>query len=66
MWENWVATSAATKTVTLNSDSSAGQNKNFHTVSMFFALLSKKKTLQEINQNFLEPGHTHMECDCDH
>jgi len=30
---------------------------------MFFALLSKKKTLQEINHKFLEPGHTHMECD---
>jgi len=54
------------KTVTLYSDSCAGQNKNSHIVSMFFTLLSKKKTLKEINHKFLEPGHTHMECDCDH
>lgn len=55
------------KTVTLYSDSCAGQNKNSHIVSMFFTLLyKKKKTLKEINHKFLEPGHTHMECDCDH
>lgn len=54
------------KTVTLYSDSCAGQNKNSHIVSMFFTLLSKKKILKEINHKFLELGNTHMECDCDH
>lgn len=54
------------KLVTLYSDSCAGQNKNSHLSSMFFYLLSKKTSLNEINHKFLEPGHTHMECDTDH
>lgn len=54
------------RVVTLYSDSCAGQNKNSHLSSMFFCLLTKKTSLNEINHKFLEPGHTHMECDTDH
>lgn len=49
------------KTVTLYSDSCAGQNKNSNIASMFFAVLLKKKNIEEIKHTFLEPGHTHIQ-----
>lgn len=33
---------------------------------MFFTILEKKTSIQQINHKFLVPGHTHMECDSDH
>ncbi|CAH1710610.1 unnamed protein product [Aphis gossypii] len=54
------------KTVTLYSDTCAGQNKNSHVASMFTFLLQKKKSIDEIHHKFLIPGHTRMESDSDH
>lgn len=33
---------------------------------MFMYVLSKKDNLQVVDQKFLLPGHTHLECDSDH
>jgi len=54
------------KTVILYSDFCAGQNKNSFISAMFFTILEKKTSIQQINHKFLVPGHTHMECDSDH
>lgn len=54
------------KTLTFYSDTCAGQNKNSYLPVMFMLLLQKNPNLQQIDHKFLEPGHTHMECDTDH
>lgn len=50
----------------LYSDSCAGQNKNLHVSVMFMAALERNPNLLIIDHTFLEPGHTHLECDVDH
>ncbi|CAH1114891.1 unnamed protein product [Psylliodes chrysocephalus] len=54
------------KTLTFYSDTCAGQNKNSFLPIMFMLLMREIKSLENINHKFLEPGHTHMECDTDH
>ncbi|KAE8741241.1 hypothetical protein FOCC_FOCC013228 [Frankliniella occidentalis] len=48
------------------SDTCGGQNKNSIINSALVTALSRKKTLKVIDQKFLVPGHTHLECDGDH
>lgn len=48
------------------SDSCSGQNKNSIVSTMFMTLLANNNTIETIDHKFLEPGHTHMECDVDH
>lgn len=55
-----------TKNITLYSDTCAGQNKNSYLPIMYMLVLRKQKSLSYIEHKFLEPGHTHMECDTDH
>ncbi len=53
------------KTLVLFSDSCGGQNRNqFVAAAMLWA--AQKSDLQEISLNFLESGHTQMECDAMH
>ncbi len=55
-----------TKHLRLYSDSCPGQNKNAIMACMLQYSLSKHDGLETIQMNFLEPGHTHMECDSMH
>ncbi|XP_067633255.1 uncharacterized protein [Eurosta solidaginis] len=48
------------------SDSCMGQNKNSFVCAMFILAMEINSTLETIDHKFLEPGHTHMECDVDH
>lgn len=48
------------------SDSCPGQNKNSHVAAMFMAFVQNNPHIELIDHKFLEPGHTHMECDSDH
>lgn len=48
------------------SDSCTGQNKNSYVALMFAIFTAELNNLQTIDHKFLEPGHTHMECDTDH
>lgn len=48
------------------SDTCAGQNRNINVAIMFMLAIQKHPTLQIIDQKFLVPGHTHLECDSDH
>lgn len=54
------------KTITYYSDSCPGQNKNSYVATMFSIFLQTSTNLEIIDHKFLEPGHTHMECDTDH
>ncbi|KAK5642408.1 hypothetical protein RI129_008575 [Pyrocoelia pectoralis] len=55
-----------TKQLRLYSDLCPGQNKNAIIACMLQYSLSKHDGLEIIQMNFLEPGHTHMECDSMH
>lgn len=58
---------SAIKEITFYSDTCQRQNKNSHICAMFLALMAESKhNITTINHKFLEPGHTHMECDVDH
>ncbi|KAK3916904.1 Signal recognition particle receptor subunit alpha-like protein, partial [Frankliniella fusca] len=48
------------------SDTCGGQNKNEVINTALMTALNQKKTLKTIDQKFLVPGHTHLECDSDH
>lgn len=48
------------------SDSCMGQNKNSFVCAMFTLALEINPTLEINDHKFLEPWHTHMECDVDH
>jgi len=48
------------------SDTFSGQNRNMNVALMFMFAIQKHPSLQIIEQKFLVPGHTHLECDSDH
>jgi len=48
------------------SDTCSGQNRNMNVALMFMFAIQKHPSLQMIDQKFLVPGHTHLECDSDH
>lgn len=48
------------------SDTCGGQNRNANMSAMFSLACSQSPSLQVIDQKFLLPGHTHLECDSDH
>ncbi|KAE8738386.1 hypothetical protein FOCC_FOCC016132 [Frankliniella occidentalis] len=48
------------------SDTCGGQTKNAIINCALVTALSQKKSLKAIDQKFLVPGHTHLECDTDH
>lgn len=52
--------------VFLYSDFSCGQNQNKTTMGMLSISVANHPTLKMVDHKFLEPGHTHMECDTDH
>lgn len=54
------------KHLVIYSDNCAGQNHNFTLPLMYQQTIKLKPNLQTIEHKFLEPGHTHMECDTDH
>ena len=57
-------------TLNLYSDTCGGQNRNFFVSLMFchflFEVCDDNTGMTTINHKFLEPGHTHLECDVDH
>ena len=65
LWKWLKILDVGVKKVTLYSDSCPGQNKNIIIASMFLAAV-KSLDIEEINQKFLEPGHTQMEVDSIH
>ena len=65
LWKWLKVLDLGVKKVTLYSDSCPGQNKNIIIASMFLAAV-KSLHIEEINQKFLEPGHTQMEVDSIH
>lgn len=48
------------------SDNCMGQNRNSHVATMFSIMVSNASHIEMIDHKFLQPGHTHMECDIDH
>jgi len=48
------------------SDTCGGQNRNINMAAMLSLVTASSSTLQIIDQKFLLPGHTHLECDVDH
>lgn len=51
------------------SDTCGGQNRNINMAIMLSYVVSyseKKNSISIIDQKFLLPGHTHLECDADH
>lgn len=48
------------------SDTCGGQNRNINMASMFSYFVSKSNNVNCVDQKFLLPGHTHLECDADH
>lgn len=52
--------------VTTYSDTCGGQNRNIHMAIMFSFVILKKPSISVIDQKFLLPGHTRLECDSDH
>lgn len=48
------------------SDTCGGQNRNINMASMFSLFASTSSHVDCIDQKFLLPGHTHLECDVDH
>jgi hypothetical protein len=53
-----------TPKVVLTSDNCCGQNKNLSVNAILH--MKDRPEITSIEQKFLEPGHTHMECDADH
>ena len=47
------------------SDSCVGQNKNSFVCTMLMLAVQTNEDLETIDHKFLEPGHTHLECDID-
>ena len=54
------------KHVTCYSDCCPGQNKNKIVAAMFSGFICNHPSIEILDHKFLEPGHTHMECDSDH
>ncbi|KAL4127001.1 hypothetical protein QTP88_011199 [Uroleucon formosanum] len=48
------------------SDKCGGQNRNINMAAMLSLVTANSSTLHIIDQKFLLPGHTHLECDVDH
>lgn len=48
------------------SDTCSAQNSNINFSIMMLIALKKHPSLEIIDQKFLEPGHTHLECDSNH
>ncbi|KAJ8895971.1 hypothetical protein PR048_001312 [Dryococelus australis] len=48
------------------SDTCGGQIRNIRMAIMFSVVMREKPSLQVIDQKFLLPGHTRLECDSDH
>lgn len=48
------------------SDTCSGQNRNINVALMFMLAVQNHQSLKIIDQKFLVPGHTHLECDSDH
>lgn len=48
------------------SDTCSGQNRNVNVALMFMFAVQKHPSIQIVDQKFLVPGHTHLECDGDH
>ncbi|RZF34732.1 hypothetical protein LSTR_LSTR007784 [Laodelphax striatellus] len=48
------------------SDTCSSQNRNINFSIMMLIALKKHPSLEIIDQKFLEPGHTHLECDSNH
>lgn len=48
------------------SDTCGGQNRNINMAAMLSLVTASSSTLHVIDQKFLLPGHTHLECDVDH
>lgn len=57
--------SVKTKMVTAYSDSCGGQNRNSNVACMFMSLVQLHPNIEVVDHKFLEPGHTHLECDSD-
>lgn len=54
------------KEVSFFSDCCSGQNRNSIVATAMLDIVRNHPTLNSINLKFLEPGHTHMECDSIH
>lgn len=54
------------KEVSFFSDCCSGQNRNSIVATAMLQAIQNHSTLASINLKFLEPGHTHMECDSIH
>ncbi|KAL4084507.1 hypothetical protein QTP88_000049 [Uroleucon formosanum] len=48
------------------SDTCGGQNRNINMAALLSLVTANSSTLHIIDQKFLLPGHTHLECDVDH
>lgn len=66
LYEHLQTLPAPVKNITFYSDSCPGQNKNSYVALMFAIFASAPNEIETIDHKFLEPGHTHMECDADH
>lgn len=55
-----------TEHIVLFSDSCSGQNRNRHMVAALLHSVISNSNIKSINQKYLEPGHTEMECDSMH
>lgn len=64
---SWLQSLPDTTTeVSLYSDTCSGQNRNQYMAAMFLHAVQNIPHLQTITHNFLESGHSHMECDSMH
>lgn len=54
------------KHVVLHSDCCPGQNRNAIMIYMLYQAVQAIKNINIIDMKFLEPGHTHMQCDSMH
>lgn len=52
-----------TRRMTCFSDTCAGQNKNSHVIAALITAVKNHPSLEVIDQKFLVPGHTFLECD---
>ena len=52
--------------ISLYSDTCGGQNRNQNIATIFMHAIETSTTLKCITHNFLESGHSHMECDSMH
>ena len=66
LYKHFRGLSSTVKYVVLYSDCCPGQNKNKIVSGMFSALIANHPSIEIFDLKFLEPGHTHMECDSDH